>query len=239
MILDNAAYHKGIALQLESMSKDEIAAILRELNIETIEFDHPGADGATITAHSQVPAVGCKWTIGFPSRPELIRGAINALKVRNPEVDRPPWEKLIRRADFEWEIVWSAAYMPKHIPVELKWADGKNFVAAPEQQSEQRTVSDVIDLLRDRWYNGPTTGASQFEHCEKEMDIWIEQNEVDDVFLSGSVFDNTFRVPSEDVLNEWRIYAGLIDAGNSLDLEAQDTYLTGDINFGNEEEIDI
>jgi len=151
-------------------------------------------------------------------------------------VDRPPWEKVINRAEFVWEIIWSAAYMPKHIPVELKWADGKNYVAAPEQQSEHRTVSDVIDLLRDRWYTGPTTGKSQFEHCEKEMDLWIAQNELNDDFLSGSVFNNTFRVPSNDVLHEWRIAAGLINADNSLIVEQeQDTYLTGDVNFGNEE----
>ncbi len=205
---------------MESKSKDEIAAIMREHRIEVIEFDHPVADGATITAHAQVPAAGCKWTVGFPSKPQLIQGAINALKVRNPEVDKPPWEKVISRANFRWEIIWSAAYMPKHIAVELKWADGKNFVAAPEQQSEQRTFRDVIDLLRDRWYNGPTTGASLFTHCEKEMDLWIEQNEIDAEFLSGSVLNNTFCVPSKDVLNEWRIFAGLINTDRSLILEA-------------------
>ena len=86
-------------------------------------------------------------------------------------VGRPPWEKVIAYANFDWEIIWSAPYMPKHIPVELKWADGKNYVAAPEQQSEQRTVSDVIDMLRNKWYTGPTTGASQFEHCERKMDF--------------------------------------------------------------------
>ena len=174
---------------------------------------------------------------GFPTKAELIQGAVNALKIRNANVDRPPWEKVINRANFVWEIIWSAAYMPKHIPVELKWADGKNYVAAPEQQSEKRTVNGVIDLLLDRWYNGPTTGASQFEHCEKEMDLWVAQNEVNDVFLSGCVFDNTFRVPTDDVIDQWRISAGFIDADaeNYLIVEL-DTYLTGDVNFGNEEE---
>ncbi len=39
MILDNAAYHKGIALQLESKTKDEIAAItvLQVLNSTILE----------------------------------------------------------------------------------------------------------------------------------------------------------------------------------------------------------
>ena len=163
------------------------------------------------------------------------------MKARNSDVDRPPWEKVINRANFVWEIIWSAAYMPKHIPVELKWADGKNYVAATAQQSEERNVSDVIDLLRDRWYNGPTTGASQFEHCEKEMDLWVEQNEMNDEFLVGSVFGNTFRVPNDDVLHQWRISAGPIDANSDNSLIAeQDTYLTADVNIletGNEEEI--
>ncbi len=92
----------------------------------------------------------------------------------------------------------------------------------------------MIDLLRDRWYKRPTTGKSQFEHCEKEMDLWVAQNEENDEFLFGSVLNNTFRVPRDDVLNEWRIDAGLINADNSLIVE-QDTYLTGDVNFGNEE----
>jgi hypothetical protein len=234
MILDNAPYHKGIALQFESKTKDEIAAILRLHNISSIEFDHPGADGAVVTAHVQVPVDGVKWAVGFPSKSELIQGAVNALKARNANVDRPPWERLLDRANFHWEIIWSAPYMPKHIPVELKWADGKNFVAAPEQQFEQRTVSDVIDLLRDRWYKGPTTGMSQFQHCEREMDLWVAENEENDDFLSGSVLNSTFSVPSDAVLDQWRIAAGIINADNSLIVE-QDTYLTGDVNFGNEE----
>ena len=84
MILDNAAYHKGIALQLESKTKDEIATILRLHNIASIEFDHPGADGAPITAHAQVPAVDAKWAHGFPTKAELIQGAVSsALRITN------------------------------------------------------------------------------------------------------------------------------------------------------------
>ena len=46
------------------------------------------------------------------------------------------------------------------------------------------------------------------------------------------MLNNTF-----SVLVDWRIAAGLINADNALIVE-QDTYLTGDVNFGNEEEND-
>ena len=58
------------------------------------------------------------------------------------------------------------------------------------------------------------------------MDLWVAKNEEYDEF-SGSVLNNTF-----SVLVDWRIAAGLINADNALIVE-QDTYLTGDINFGN------
>ena len=72
----------------------------------------------------------------------------------------------------------------------------------------------------------------QFQHCKKEMDLWVAENEEYDEFWSGSVLNNTF-----SVLVDWRIAAGLINADNALIVE-QDTYLTGDVNFGNEEEND-
>ena len=63
------------------------------------------------------------------------------------------------------------------------------------------------------------------------MDLWVAENEENDQFWSGSVLNNdTF-----SVLVDWRIAAGLINADNALIVE-QDTYLTGDVNFGNEEE---
>ena len=66
---------------------------------------------------------------------------------------------------------------------------------------------------------------------------WVAQNEVNDDFLSGCVFDNTFRVPTDDVIDQWRVSAGLIDADADNSLIAElDTYLTGDVNFGNDEE---
>ena len=55
------------------------------------------------------------------------------------------------------------------------------------------------------------------------MDFWVAQNVENEEFLSGSVFDSTFRVPSDDDLDQWRIAAGLLNVDNSLFVE-QDTY---------------
>jgi hypothetical protein len=49
------------------------------------------------------------------------------------------------------------------------------------------------------------------------------------------VLNNTFRIPSKEVLCEWRISAGLINADSSIIMEQEDNYITGDINFENED----
>ena len=45
--------------------------------------------------------------------------------------------------------------MPKHIPVELEWADGKNYVTAPEQQQSARSSDHRTVIQKDGLHDRP------------------------------------------------------------------------------------
>jgi hypothetical protein len=252
---------------LASKSKEQIASILRELGIKTITFKHTdAATKQTVDATVEVPGEGIAWEIGFPTADELRAGAFNAILKQKPELVRPPYEMLL---DPTTDLpVWNGhkivikrtpPYTPKWWPIELKWADGKNWVAAPGQQWEGRSSAEVVKLMRDRWYRGPTTGERLFRHCEKEMSKFLQENKSNEFWnkrqigrregaraMIGTVEDGQVRsIPDAQELRRWKQWAGMADEesadlpGDILDEIANhgdDCYFGGDDRMDEEED---
>ena len=68
------------------------------------------------------------------------------------------------------------------------------------------------------------------------MDLWVAENEENDEFLSDSMLNVTFSILA-DLLIDGELLLDIINADNALIVE-KNTYLTGDVNFGNEKEND-
>ena len=118
-----------------------------------------------------------------------------------------------------------------------------SLVCISRHQAGYVSINDTIYLKKDivSQSDGMTDQPQERRSSNIVKRKWIygsnKMKWTNDEFLVGSVFGNTFRVPNDDVLHQWRIFAGFIDANSDNSLIAeQDTYLTGDINFGNEEE---
>ncbi|KAJ1425293.1 hypothetical protein B484DRAFT_464546 [Ochromonadaceae sp. CCMP2298] len=215
--IDNAPYHLGAAVQLGGKSKGAIAELLRKKGVGRISFQHVDKDGVTGLASCEVPAEGKSFDRGFPSADQVKEGACAALKELDPLALEAPWNRLLQRVKHHWGpedidgwiVVRNAQYTSPQIPVELKWADGKNFVANPCNDTFNRTMGDIIKLLRLRWYYGPTTGLSLFCHCEKIMTELIKyDNEVCDGPLSGEMPYGLQGLPNDATLKEWEKRAG-------------------------------
>ena len=250
MIMDNAPYHKGLAMQLKSKSKAQIVDILKKKEVESISFLHSifseSGVKSTITCHLESPFTNM--ATGFPTKDGLLTAALTALTHNDPFYAEPPWRRLLSTVRWgpdtadSWTVIFSPPYVPKQIAVELTWADGKNYVASPEchatDQAGVRTSQHVIGQLLHRWYSQPFSFyQSLFTHCEKEMDAWRKQDLTDgyDVILSGSISDNNLAgVPPSEHFDRWKQKAGLLGSTSPAGdddiehYEEDDTWATGD-----------
>ncbi|KAJ1400437.1 hypothetical protein B484DRAFT_471193 [Ochromonadaceae sp. CCMP2298] len=125
--LDNAPYHKGIAVQLSSKTKGECAAILRTKGVGIIEFTATNEIGAQVRANAEVPPLGAIWESGWPNA------------AQEPGLG----------------MLWNAEYVSTEIYIEMFWGSGKNDVGNPRIQYEGRSLADVSDILHNTWFKNP------------------------------------------------------------------------------------
>jgi hypothetical protein len=175
--LDNAPYHHGVDCALSQKTKEQIRAILL------------AADITDITVGDTTYSCSAKFAHGKPTAAELDKAAYDALKIARPQAVQPAYLELLKDKKGKWgppdSPGWShrftSPYTPTECCIELKWADGKNYVGAAAQRTADRSSARVIKQLRERWYGkedtpdplraiqGRTTTVSQIEHCEKIM----------------------------------------------------------------------
>jgi hypothetical protein len=241
--LDNAPYHKGIAVQLRSKSKKDIAAILRSMHIDSIQFKHFNAEtGATVLANAEVPAAGAVWPSGHPNTDQVREGALRALHARDSQLVELPYQRMINEVQDEWgppgepglELVWNAEYISPQIAIELLWAVGKNEVGRAVNQYEGRTLSQVSNILHEAWFADPfALSRKLFGHAHKIMEDAINLDaERNGGPMSGS-FPNIQGLPTQEELKEWKQRAGMKTAGAApLDGEEDDETEEGGALFG-------
>ena len=233
LFADNAPYHHGVQIQLNSKSKSEITSILRQLGIKSIRTSRPEPTAtqpdAFIIQNFEVPTEGQQWERGNPSLEELRIGALNAIKVRHPQLVEPPYKALMESkkgvwgpADsLGWVMEFSAPYVSPQVCIELRWAYGKNFVAANEQQTAGRTLAEIVEQLRRRFYDDFTVYERWFKHAEKEMNKWILRDfEISEGPLSGNVDDplgDSLKGFTIEDLNTWKARAGMSMDGSNID----------------------
>jgi hypothetical protein len=129
IFLDNAPYHLGAAVQLASKTKEEIAAILRKLDIKQLHWTRKDDSGIDTSHTVEVPAEKESWKVGFPNMEELREAAFKAIVHLKPNVVLPPYVDLLNPTDPKWGgkkiRIWrTPPYTPKWWPIELKWAYG-------------------------------------------------------------------------------------------------------------------
>jgi len=94
------------------------------------------------------------------------------------------------------------------VSVELKWADGKNYVA--NHIHECTGARYVINMMRNRWYSNKTTCASLFRHTEEDMLRAInEDHEENEGPMHGLTILDMQGLPDETTLALWMEKAGM------------------------------
>jgi hypothetical protein len=136
-----------------------------------------------------------------------------------------------------WSIIFTPPYSPKQCAIELKWADGKNFVANPRNKRNCETFALAIKAIRRRWYKGPTKCSDLITHCELYMEQLIQEAYDQDSTLMHVDPDNYSKhvserlaymknKPNEATLRRWKEIAGMKQDGS--DEDTNDTFFYGD-----------
>jgi len=151
------------------------------------------------------------------------------------------------------DVIFSCPFISKQIPIELLWADGKNYVARSRQHVDgvgSRSLAHVHDMLLNRWegHAGDKYSKSDklFTHCFEVMNKYIAR---DGALHGGSPLRGEIGsltgIPTQEQYMQWRERAGMGLRGQGLSNEVDlDTMLTGDetvldrVGSGDEEEED-
>ena len=89
-----------------------------------------------------------------------------------------------------WSMEFSAPYISPQVCVELRWAYGKNYVGSNQQQFTGRSLADIVQQLRRRFYDDFRIHERWFQHAEGEMNKWIDRDyATSDGPLTGNVND--------------------------------------------------
>ena len=127
------------------------------------EFTAVGPNGEAMQGSCEVSDMRRGW----PSKPQLLEGAIAALRAKFPGITSPPWLRIVDSKRGVWgppespgmSVIFSAPYVGamNQIAVELNWANGKNHVGNAMNQRQNRTSAQVINMRREPWFG---TGAT-------------------------------------------------------------------------------
>ena len=176
--MDNAPYHHGVVVQLSQKSKEEIASILRDQGIDHILVSQPPHDDGRLRSdlRFEVPLkipdtdTFAPWPRNDPTAAQVREGALRALISKCPDLVSPPWKEMFARLKASWgplggiDVIFSCPFISKQIPIELLWADGKNYVAHSRQHVDgvgSRSLAHVHDMLLNRWEGHAGANYSQ------------------------------------------------------------------------------
>ena len=150
------------------------------------------------------------------------------------------------RKNNEWgplggiELKFAAAFVSTMIPIELTWADDKNYFARQPllmPSGETRSLAHVHDMLLNRLEGQAGEDYSKsvdlFEHCYKEMNKYIARDkEMDpDSPLEGTI-GSLSGIPDAEEYKIWQERAGVSESLHNL---------SGEINLavGEEAALDV
>jgi hypothetical protein len=221
--LDNAPYHKGIAVQLSSKTKVECAAILRTKRVGIIEFTATNEIGAQVRANAEVPPLGAIWESGWPNTAQVREGTYRALLRTDAQLVQLPFQKLINDVTNLWGppeepglgMLWNAEYVSTEIYIEMFWGSGKNDVGNPRNQYEGRSLADVSDILHNTWFKNPDGLCRNLQrHCEVEMSRFINLDHTQHGGPLHGQVPNVEGLPNAELLQEWKGLAGIKEGGD-------------------------
>ena len=149
-----------------------------------------------------------------------------ALKLRDPTIDRPPYEILLNDKKGKWgppdsngwSAILSLPYASPQIPVELKWAFGKNYVANPKNcNTAHKPVAKVTQMLRERWYSADEQPMKWFEIAQSFIVQFIVDDRAqngDDCPFVGQDLHHLAGYTDEDV-ERWKRECNMIHDGET------------------------
>ena len=226
--IDNAPYHHGVLVQLQSKSKVDIAEILRIKGIAQIQYLATDAEGNETTPWAQVPAEGQTWERAKPSTEQLRAAVFKILQAESSNLVEPPWKALVDSKRDAWGppdrpgwiVRFNVPFTSPFVAVEHCFSYGKNFVGAPEQCFEGRSFAQIIKLLRNRWLSpGSTKCSAFFGASERAMNIAIELDHANGGPLSGRIGVDLQGIPSPEELRIWKQRAELCHAQDDTTTE--------------------
>jgi hypothetical protein len=182
-----------------------------------------------------------------PNSDDVRKGTLAALQEISPFSLKPPYMWICDKHDIL--MTHTAPYTAPLCCIESKWNDGKGWVANAVNQKAGRGCSEVVKLLRQKWYypvpdpnkpsgfRDPIPTHVWVDHCHREMNLKIDECMKNKGPLGGTIFDLKFDneyfqdcTNDEEITALFRKNAGmgesfLVGIGGE-----DDTELDGDIN---------
>ena len=191
LILDNAAYHHGMADGWKSplkATKDDNTALLQELGAKSIDTIRNGK-----RMRHLVPARGESFARApkGPTVDELQKATFVKMKKLRPDDLLTRAERFFKERGLG-NLLYTPPYSPDLQPIELFWADAKNYVAK-SWTGKPRSMLETTQVLRwgfygkkrpdGTWERDPIDCGDLVRHTIKVTNEWIERDEV----LSGTI----------------------------------------------------
>lgn len=175
LVLDNAPYHMcGMFNPLaSSVTIKELTDYLKRMKDEKIRVTR---NGLLYEFDIENPGSSRK-KADKPTKEELQAATMQAMKEKDDEF-LYTWLEL-RFKELGWEVIFTPPYLPAFQPIELVWADCKNYIAKSYRTGRS------FDMIKSDFIAKSQTvdGAKLVRHAEDRMNTWIEQDSV----LSGSL----------------------------------------------------
>ena len=189
------------------------------MGVPRIIVDHTLEDGMVVTHNIEVPTVAnTPWQkIGkLPTADDIKVATKKIILEKLPNLLHPGYKKLCD--EFDIKVTSTAEYTSPWYAVELRWGNGKGWVADSRNQKLGRSCGEVVNLLRQKWYSiirdgegkpvlYPVDAKVWFDHCHNVInkDLAIMQNDHQECPLSGDDITNVSTPTSVSSGSQFRI----------------------------------
>jgi hypothetical protein len=195
LVLDNAPYHhaheKGWKNPARAMKKLELAAWLVDRGVKEIKIHREGEPEPKTFGLASLFNTRSKYA---PALEEMQAYVKQYLK-EHPQLSRSRLQKVMDQHGYR--LIFTPPYTPELQPIELLWADVKNFAA--RSTSSSSNAESLQQLIRLRFYGDPARNHGGVTpalcerligHCLKWMNEFIAADQdmvgsLEDLSLAG------------------------------------------------------
>jgi transposase len=216
LVLDNAPYHIfGMFNPLaKSVTMANLSEKLRSLGVLKIKVTRENGQ----VYEFSVPRPGESWGRGQnkPTADEVKRATLKAMKEAG-DSELLTWLEN-RFNELGWEVIFTPPYLPAFQPIELLWADCKNYIA------KNYTTGRNFETIKSDFVAKSQTvdGAKLIRHAEDRMNTWIQL----DTILSGSLDELIVPEDCETFFDSYNVKFYTDDELNEMQGKLEDSIIT-------------